>query len=61
MSWKHEESLEKKAADGPAPVSANPFVNGSHEAGEAPVIRIFESPFPVESNHRQAFGALNLS
>ena len=61
MSWKHEEPLEEEAADGPAPVPANPLVNGSHEAGEAPAIRIFGSPSPVESNHRQASGALNSS
>ena len=61
MSWKHEEPLEEEAADGPVPVPANPLVNGSHEAGEAPAIRIFGSPPPVESNHRQASGALNSS
>jgi hypothetical protein len=33
MSWKHEEPLEGEAAHGPAPVPANPLVNGSHEAG----------------------------
>jgi hypothetical protein len=54
-----EEPLEE-TADGPAPVPANPLVNGSHEAGEAPAIRIFGSP-PAESNHRQASGALNSS
>ncbi|CZR68413.1 uncharacterized protein PAC_18312 [Phialocephala subalpina] len=46
MSWKHEEPLEEEAADGPAPVPANPLVNGSQEAGEAPAIRIFGSPPP---------------
>jgi hypothetical protein len=51
MSWKHEEPL----------VPANPLVNGSHEAGEAPAIRIFGSPSPVQSNHRQVSGALNSS
>jgi hypothetical protein len=61
MSWKHEEPLEEEAAVGPAPVPANPLVNGSHEAGEAPAIRIFGSPSPVESNHRQVSGALNSS
>jgi hypothetical protein len=61
MSWKHEEPLEEEAADGPAPVPANPLVNSSHEAREAPAIRIFGSPSPVESNHRQASGALNSS
>jgi hypothetical protein len=59
MSWKHEEPLEEEAADGPAPVPANPLLNGSHEAGEAPAIRIFGSPSPVQSNYRQ--GALNSS
>jgi len=61
MSWKHEEPFEEEAADDPALVLANPLVNGSHEAGEAPAIRIFGSPSPVESNHRQASGALNSS
>jgi hypothetical protein len=59
MLWKHEEPLEEEAADGPAPVPANPLLNGSHEAGEAPAIRIFGSPSPVQSNYRQ--GALNSS
>jgi hypothetical protein len=49
--WKHEEPLEEEAADGPAPV---PLVNGSHKAGEAPTIRIFGSPSPVQSNLRKA-------
>ncbi|KAH8163699.1 hypothetical protein CIB48_g4562 [Xylaria polymorpha] len=61
MSWKHEEPLEEEAADIPALVPANPLVNGSHEAGEAPAISIFGSPSPVQSNHRQASGALNSS
>jgi hypothetical protein len=61
MSWKHEEPLGEEAADGPAPVLANPLVNGSHEAGEAPAIRIFGSPSPVKSNHHQASGALSSS
>jgi hypothetical protein len=61
MLWKHEEPLEEEAADGPAPVPANPLVNGSHEAGEAPAICIFRSPSPVESNHHQVSGALNSS
>jgi hypothetical protein len=60
MSWKHEEPLEEEAADDPAPVPANPLVNGSHEAG-VPPRRIFGSPSPVESNHRQVSGALNSS
>jgi hypothetical protein len=59
MSWKHEGPLEEEAANGPAPVPANPLVNGSHEAGEAPAIRIFGSHSPA--NHRQASGALNSS
>ena len=41
MSWKHEEPLEKEAADGPTSVPANSLVNGSHEAGEALAIHIF--------------------
>ena len=57
----HEEPLEEEVADGPAPVPANPLVNGSREAGEAFAIRIFGFPSPVESNHRQASGALNSS
>jgi hypothetical protein len=60
MSWKHEEPLEEEAADGAAPVPTNSLVNGSHKVGEAPAIRIFGSP-PVESNHRQASGAMNSS
>ena len=55
MSWKHEEPLEEEAADNPAPVQANPHVNRSHEAGEAPTRRIFGTPSPVESNHLHAF------
>jgi hypothetical protein len=39
MSWKHEEPLEEEAAGDPVPVPVpvNPLVNGSHEAGEAPL------------------------
>ncbi|KAH6704341.1 hypothetical protein BKA61DRAFT_636107 [Leptodontidium sp. MPI-SDFR-AT-0119] len=36
----------------------NPLVNGSHDA---PAIRIFGFPSPVQSNHRQVSGALNSS
>lgn len=69
MSWKHEEPLEEEAAVeaaveaaiGPAPVPTNPLLNGSHEAGEAPAIRILGTPSPVESNHRQVSGALTSS
>ncbi|KAI3321946.1 hypothetical protein HD806DRAFT_545617 [Xylariaceae sp. AK1471] len=61
MSWKHEKPLEEEDIDGLAPVPANPLADGSHEAGEAPpaAIRLFGSPSPVESNHRQASTALN--
>ena len=61
MSWKHEEPLDEGTADGPAPVPAGPLVNGSHGAGEAPTRRIFGYPSPVDSNHRQASGAMNTS
>ncbi|KAI4119823.1 MAG: hypothetical protein LQ338_002157 [Usnochroma carphineum] len=61
MSWKHEEPLEEEAADGPEPVAANLLVNGSHKAGEAPALRIFGSPSPNGTKHRQASGALNSS
>ncbi len=61
MSWKHEEPLEEEAANGPAPAPVNPLVNDSHKAKEAATRHIFGSPSPVESNHRQASGALNLS
>ena len=61
MSWKHEEPLEEEAADGPAPAPANPLVNGSHDAGKAPAVPIFESPSPIQSNHRQVSGALKSS
>ena len=61
MSWKHEGPLEEEAADDPAPISANPLINGSHEAGEAPAIRLFGPPSPVRSGHRRASGALNTS
>jgi len=54
--WKYKEPLEEEAADGPAPVLANPLVNGSYKAGEAPAILIFRSPSPVKSNHRQVSG-----
>ncbi|KAI9769277.1 MAG: hypothetical protein M1840_004406 [Geoglossum simile] len=60
MSWKHEEPLEE-AADGPAPVPANPHVNGSHDMGEAPARRIFGSPSPAKSNCRQTSGTMNAS
>jgi hypothetical protein len=56
MSWKHEEPLEEEAADDPAPIPANPLVNGSHNVGEAPTRHIFGSPSPVASDHRQASG-----
>ncbi|KAI9855801.1 MAG: hypothetical protein M1813_009610 [Trichoglossum hirsutum] len=61
MSWKHEEPLEEEAVDGPAPIPANPRVNGSHDTGEAPAIHIFGSPSPVESNYRQTSGTMNTS
>ncbi|KAF2180928.1 hypothetical protein K469DRAFT_714121 [Zopfia rhizophila CBS 207.26] len=61
MSWKHEWPLEEEAADDPAPVPANPSVNGSHDAGEAPTRRIFGSPSPVASNRRQTSGIMNTS
>lgn len=61
MSWKHEWPLEEEAADDPAPVPANPPVNGSHDAGEAPTRRIFGSPSPVASNHRQTSGIMSTS
>jgi hypothetical protein len=59
MSWKHEWPLEEEAADDPAPVPANPFVNGTHEAEEAPTRRIFGSLSPVVPNHRQTSGIMN--
>ncbi|KAI9861236.1 MAG: hypothetical protein M1813_005409 [Trichoglossum hirsutum] len=58
MSWKHEEPLEEEPVDGPAPVPANPHVNGSHDAS---AIHIFGSPSPVESNHRQTSGTMDTS
>lgn len=61
MSWKHEVPLEEEAADDPAFVPANPLVNGSHNAGEAPTGRIFGSPSPVASNHRQTSGIMSTS
>jgi hypothetical protein len=51
MLWKHEEPLKEEAADGSAPAPANPLVNNGHDAGEAPAIRIFGSPSPVQSNY----------
>jgi hypothetical protein len=61
MSWKHEWPLEEEAADDPAPVLANPSVNGTHEAEEAPTRRIFGSPSPVVPNHRQTSGIMNMT
>ena len=61
MSWKHEQPFEEYAVDILGPVPAEPFVNGGHEAGEAPAIRIFGSPSPVKSNYRQASGTSDLS
>lgn len=60
MSWKHEQPFEEMVREemGDDPVPANPLVNGSHDA---PTIRIFGSPSPVRSNHRQVSGALNSS
>ena len=60
MLWKHEEPLEAEIAACSAPVPAKPHVNGSHEVGEVPTIRLFGSP-PVEPDHHQASGALNSS
>jgi hypothetical protein len=60
MSWKHEEPLEE-SVDGAALAQANPLENGSYEAGEPLTRRIFGSPSPVESNHRQASGVMNTS
>ena len=61
MSWKHEGPFEEEDADGLASVPANLLVSGRHEAGEAPAIRIFGSPSPGKSDHRQASGALKSS
>ncbi|KAF4632618.1 hypothetical protein G7Y89_g5509 [Cudoniella acicularis] len=61
MLWKHEEPLEEEAADDPAPIPANPLVNGSHEAGEALPRRIFGSPSPIASNHHQTSGIMSTS
>jgi hypothetical protein len=60
MSWKHEQPFEEMVREemGDDPVPANPLVNGSHDA---PAIRIFGSPSPVQSNHRQVSNALNSS
>ncbi|KAL5330825.1 hypothetical protein ACEPPN_000349 [Leptodophora sp. 'Broadleaf-Isolate-01'] len=60
MSWKHEQPFEEMVREemGGDPVSANPLVNGSHEA---PALQIFRSPSPVQSNHRQVSSALNSS
>jgi hypothetical protein len=60
MSWKHEQPFEEMVREemGDDPVPANPLVNGSHDA---PAIRIFGSPSPVQSNHRQVSDALNSS
>ena len=59
MSWKHEEPLDE-AADDPIPVTVNPLVNGSPGSGEVPVVRLFGSPSPVEPNHHQVPGTLDL-
>lgn len=60
MAWKHEEALEE-AADSPALVPADTLANGSREAAEASVMRVFGPHSPVESIHRQASGTLDLS
>ncbi|KAI9857139.1 MAG: hypothetical protein M1813_008630 [Trichoglossum hirsutum] len=58
MSWKREVPLEEEATDDPAFVPANPLVNGSHDDRDAPTRRIFGSPSPVTSNHRQTSGIM---
>lgn len=58
-SWKHEEPLDEEAVHGLACVPANPFMNSSHETGEAPAIHIFGPRSPVQSEHRETSGALN--
>jgi hypothetical protein len=60
MSWKHERPLEEEPADDAAFVPANPLANGSHGVGEAPS-RIFGSPSPISSNHRQTSGTMSTS
>lgn len=61
MSWKHEWPLEEEVADDPAPVPANPLLNGTHGAEEAPIRHIFGSLSPVSSNYRQTSGIMNTS
>jgi hypothetical protein len=60
MSWKYKQPFEEMVREemGDDPVPANPLVNGSHDA---PAIRIFGFPSPVQSNHCQVSGALNSS
>ncbi|KAI9767589.1 MAG: hypothetical protein M1840_005626 [Geoglossum simile] len=61
MSWKHEDPFEEESTDDPAFVPADSVANSSHNVGEAPIRRIFGSPSPVASNHRQTSGILNTS
>ncbi len=60
MTWKHEEPLGKELADDNAPVHASLLGNGSHEAGEAPITSILGSSPPIELDHRQASGIMNV-
>ena len=50
MSWKHEEPFEEVMADDVAP-QASLAENGSHEAGEAPIIVTNGAPFRSISGH----------
>ncbi len=61
MSWKHEEPLEEEAVDNSTFVLANPLVNNSHDAREAPTRHIFGSSSPILSNHRQTSGIMSTS
>jgi hypothetical protein len=46
-----KEPLKEEATNNLALVQANPLMNRSYEAGEAPTRRIFRPPSPIESNH----------
>jgi hypothetical protein len=59
MSWKHEWPLEEEAANDPAPIPANPLINGTDGVEEAPTRIVFESLSPAASNDRQISGIMN--
>ena len=55
MSWKHEEPIEEVTDDSPNAASALGNARMAHyEAVQAPTIRLFGSPSPVEPNYQES-------